>query len=162
MKTSVLRLLTICSLVALPAAFTACNAQNKSEAAVAAEFEWLTDLPAAKTKAKAENKLVLMDFTGSDWCPPCKKLKKDVFSSAEFAAFAQASLVLVELDFPQSKQQPEALKKANAALSERYKIEGYPTVIILDGDGKELKREVGYDGTSAKGYVAKLKKLKTK
>ena len=103
--------------------------------------------------------MVLIDFTGSDWCPPCKALSKNVLTSKEFIEFASKNLVLVELDFPNRKPQAEALKKANAALSEKFKIEGYPTVIVLDSAGKELFKEVGYGGTTAKDYIAKLQKL---
>jgi thioredoxin-related protein len=103
--------------------------------ASAAELEWLTDLAKAKSVAKAENKLVLMDFTGSDWCSFCKKLKKEVFTSEEFATFAKANLVLVEVDFPRTKKvmekQSTELKKANDALSKKFDIEAYPTVVIL-------------------------------
>lgn len=126
----------------------------------AADGEWLTDLPKAQGKAKAEGKLVLLDFTGSDWCPPCKSLHNTVLTSAEFTAFAKANLVLVEVDFPRSKKQTPELKAANAKLQEQYKIEGYPTVIVLDANGKEIFREVGFGGTPAKEYVAKLAKLK--
>ena len=128
----------------------------------ASDGEWLTDLAKAQAKAKAEKKMVLMDFTGSDWCPPCKALHKNVLSSKEFVEFAGKHLVLVELDFPNSKPQSPELKKANQALSEKFKIEGYPTVIVLDSEGKELSREVGYGGTTAKDYVAKLEQLKKK
>lgn len=130
--------------------------------ALAAEGEWLTDLPKAQAKAKAEKKMVLMDFTGSDWCPPCKALHKNILTSAEFVQFARANLVLVELDFPRSKPQSDTLKKANESLSQKYGIEGYPTVIVLDAEGKQLSKEVGYDGMTAKDYVAKLEKLKKK
>jgi protein disulfide-isomerase len=126
----------------------------------AADGEWLTDLPKAQTKARAENKMVLLDFTGSDWCPPCKSLHNTVLTSAEFTAFAKGSLVLVEVDFPRAKKQTPELKAANAKLQEQYKIEGYPTVIVLDANGKEIFREVGFGGTPAKDYVAKLAKLK--
>lgn len=128
----------------------------------AAEPEWLTDLPKAKAKAKAEKKLVLMDFTGSDWCPPCKALAKNVFSTQEFAAFAKDNLVLVEVDFPRRKSLNPALKQANDALSKQYQIEGFPTIIVLDGDGKVLSKEVGYEGTAAKQFIAKIAKLKAK
>ena len=130
--------------------------------ASAAEPEWLTDLAQAKSLAKAGNKLVLMDFTGSDWCPPCKKLKKDVFSSDEFATFAKANLVLVEVDFPRTKKQSAELKKANQALSEKFAIEAYPTVIVLSPEGKQLSKDTGYDGSSAKDFVAKLEKFTKK
>ena len=130
--------------------------------ASAAELEWLTDLAQAKSLAKAGNKLVLMDFTGSDWCPPCKQLKKNVFSSEEFATFAKAHLVLVEVDFPRAKKQSAELKKANQALSEKFAIEAYPTVIVLSPEGKQLSKDTGYGGTGAKDFVAKLEKLTKK
>src|SRR5678815_4008777 len=91
---------------------------------MAAEGEWLTDLAKAKEKAKTENKMVLLDFTGSDWCPPCKALHKNVFSSSEFVDYAKKNLVLVEVDFPISKKQSDELKKANAELEKQFKVEG--------------------------------------
>lgn len=126
----------------------------------AADGEWLTDLPKAQAKAKADKKLVLLDFTGSDWCPPCKSLHNTVLTSAEFTKFAKDNLVLVEVDFPRAKKQSPELKAANAKLEEQFKVEGYPTVIVLDANGKEIFREVGFGGTPAKDYVAKLAKLK--
>jgi protein disulfide-isomerase len=128
----------------------------------AAEGEWMTDLAKAQEKAKEEKKLVLVDFTGSDWCPPCIQLHKNVFSSSEFKEFAKKNLVLVEIDFPRRKEQPEPLKKANRELAKKYEIDGYPTVIVFDSNGKQVKRTVGNTGMSAKDYVADLAKLKDK
>ena len=119
----------------------------------------MADDLAGQSQAKAEHKLVLMDFTGSDWCPPCKQLKKNVFSSEGFATFAKANLVLVEVDFPRAKKQSAELKKANQALSEKFAIEAYPTVIVLSSEGKQLSKDTGYDGSSAKNFVAKLEKV---
>lgn len=127
---------------------------------LAAEGEWLTDLPKAQAQAKAEKKLVLIDFTGSDWCPPCKNLHKTVLVSPEFTAFAKDNLVLVELDFPKSKPQSAELKAANKELAKKFGITGYPTVIVLDASGKEVFKKVGYGGTPAKEYVADLAKVK--
>lgn len=127
----------------------------------AEEGGWLTDLSKAQVKAKSEKKMVLMDFNGSDWCPPCKALRKNVLNSQTFLDFAKDNLVLVDVDFPRHAQQTEELKKANKALSEKYSIEGFPTVIVLSSDGKELKKVVGYDGQSAKEFVAELQKLKS-
>jgi thiol-disulfide isomerase/thioredoxin len=124
-----------------------------------AEEGWLTDFPKAQAQAKAEKKMVLMDFNGSDWCPPCKALRSNVLSNPDFLKFASKNLVLVDVDFPRRTQQAEELKKANEALSARYKIEGFPTVIVLSSDGKELTKKVGYDGQSAKEFVAELEKL---
>lgn len=125
----------------------------------AAEGEWLTDLPKAQAKAKAEKKLVMLDFTGSDWCGWCIKLHKEVFSQAEFTEYAKKNLVLVEVDFPNKKKQSAELKKANAALQKKYKIEGYPTIIVLDGEGKKIG-ELGYMKGGPKAFIAELEKLK--
>jgi len=129
--------------------------------AAAAELNWLTDLPKAQAQAKAEKKLVLMDFTGSDWCGWCIKLKKEVFSQPEFAEYAGKDLVLVEVDFPRKKKQSAELKKANAALEQKYKIEGYPTIIVLDSDGQKVG-ELGYQPGGPKAFIEKLEKLKKK
>jgi protein disulfide-isomerase len=126
----------------------------------AEERAWLTDLSKAQSQAKTEKKMVLMDFNGSDWCPPCKALRKNVLNSQTFMDFAKDNLVLVDVDFPHHKAQTEEVKKANEALSSKFNIEGFPTVIVLSSDGKELKKIVGYDGQSAKEFVAELAKLK--
>ena len=127
----------------------------------AEEGAWQTDFSKAQARARSEKKMVLMDFNGSDWCPPCKALRKTVLNSEEFKDFAKDNLVLVDVDFPHQKQQTEELKKANKALAEKFSIEGYPTVIVLSPDGKELKKMVGYDGQSAKEFIADLQKLKS-
>ena len=131
-------------------------------AIVAAEAQWLTDLSRAQAKAKTENKIVLMEFTGSDWCPPCMKMHKEVFTDAAFVAYAKMNLVLVEVDFPRKKKQSEELKKANEALETKFKIEGYPTVILLDKAGKKLSEMVGYQPGGAKAFIAALEKAKKK
>jgi thioredoxin-related protein len=118
--------------------------------------EWLTDLPKALEKAKAEKKLVLMDFTGSDWCPPCKALHNTVLTSKEFEDYADKNLVLVVVDFPNKTEQSEELKKANAELAKEFKIEGYPTVILLDTDRKQLKNMIGYSGEKPGEFIAEL------
>jgi thiol-disulfide isomerase/thioredoxin len=102
---------------------------------------------------------VLIDFTGSDWCPPCKALHSNVLTNPEFIAFAKKHLVLVLADFPNQKPQSAELKKSNQALSERFGITGYPTVIILDANGKELRKDVGYGGEDVKSFLAKLATL---
>src|SRR5262249_3241150 len=107
------------------------------------------------------NKLILIDFTGSDWCPWCIKLKKEVFSQSEFVEYAEKNLVPVEVDFPRKKQLPAELKKANQALQQKYQIQGYPTVVVLDGSGKKLG-ELGYQPGGPKAFIAELEKLKTK
>jgi len=121
--------------------------------------EWLTDLPKAQAQAKKDNKLVLLDFTGSDWCGWCIKLKQEVFDLKEFKDYADKNLVLVEVDFPRKKQLSAEQKKANSALQEKYKIEGYPTIIVLNGEGKKVG-ELGYMKGGPKAFIAELDKLK--
>ena len=128
----------------------------------AAESTWLTDLPKAEAQAKTENKIVLMDFTGSDWCGWCIKFKKDVLDTPEFQAYAAKNAVLVELDFPHHKTQNDALKKANAALNEQYKVEGFPTFVVLNKYGKEIGRQVGYAAGGPAAFIAKLEEFKKK
>ena len=127
----------------------------------AEDMQWLTDLPKAQAQAKSEKKLVMLDFTGSDWCGWCIKLHNEVFSKPEFSEYAKKNLILVEVDFPQKKQQAEQLKKANAALQEKYKIEGYPTIIVLHDQGKKVG-ELGYQPGGPKAFIAELDKLKKK
>ena len=125
----------------------------------AGEVAWQTDLPKAQAQAKLEKKMVLMDFTGSDWCGWCIRLHKEVFSKPAFAEYARKNLVAVEVDFPRKKQLDPAQKKANDALARKYKIEGYPTIIVLDGDGKQLGT-LGYMEGGPTAFIAELEKLK--
>ncbi len=106
--------------------------------------QWLTNLPQAQAQAKNENKLVLLDFTGSDWCGWCIKLDQDTFSKPEFADYARKNLVLVQLDFPDKKPQAKALKQANAALQKKYGVTGYPTLIAMKPDGTVVWTQTGY------------------
>ncbi|HEY5705395.1 MAG TPA: thioredoxin fold domain-containing protein [Terrimicrobiaceae bacterium] len=105
---------------------------------------WQTNYSEALAQAAKENKLVLLDFTGSDWCVWCMKLSKDIFSQPEFKEFAAKNLVLVELDFPSSKPLPDEVKAQNTALATKFGVEGFPTLILADGEGKEVARHVGY------------------
>jgi thiol:disulfide interchange protein len=98
---------------------------------------WSTDLEKAFVKAKAEKKSVLVEFTGSDWCPPCIAMRKNVFSKKEFVDGASKKFVLVELDFPNGDG---AVKAKNEPFAEKYKIEGFPTVILFTAEGKEFTR----------------------
>jgi len=133
-------------------AFCAGVCQVRSES-----VEWFTDAEAAQAKAKVENKLVLLNFTGSDWCIWCQRLKRDVFDKPEFAQFAQSKLVLVEVDFPRNKTLAEAQKQANARLDKTYRINSYPTIILLDPHGKIIGR-MGYLFGGASAFIAKLEK----
>jgi protein disulfide-isomerase len=111
---------------------------------VRAAEQWETIYSAALEQAAKQNKMVLLDFTGSDWCGWCIKLQKDTFSKLEFQKFAAESLILVELDFPRGKQQSDELKKQNEELAEKFGVQGFPTLVLLDSQGKEAARNIGY------------------
>lgn len=98
---------------------------------------WTTDLEKAFEKAKAEKKSVLVEFTGSDWCPPCIAMRKNVFTKSEFVDAASKKFILVELDFPNGDA---AVKEKNEPYAKKYKIEGFPTVILFTPEGKEFSR----------------------
>jgi thioredoxin-related protein len=125
----------------------------------AADLNWVTDLPKALTQAKADKKLVLLDFTGSDWCVWCIKFEKEALDTDKFADYAKANLELVTLDFPNSKPQSDALKAANAALQKKYSVDGFPTFILLNADGKEIGRQVGYAPGGPEAFIAELDKF---
>ncbi len=122
---------------------------------------WDDDYEKAVAKAKTEKKMVLLDFTGSDWCGWCIKLDKEVFSKKEFKDYAKDNLVLVEVDFPQGKNQSKKLKEQNEKLKNEHAIRGYPTIIVLNADGKKVG-QLGYMEGGPKAFVAKLDELKGK
>lgn len=120
--------------------------------------DWKTDFEAALDEAKAQDKAVLVNFTGSDWCGWCIKLDKEVFSQDAFKQFAADGLVLVKIDFPRKNTQSEVLKAQNEALSEKYGIRGFPTILVLSSDG-QLLGKTGYQGGGPEAYVAHLKEF---
>lgn len=138
----------------------AAKAKADADAAAAKTnvFKWETDLEVAKQRAKDENKTILMDFTGSDWCGWCIKLKDEVFDKPEFQEYAKKHLVMLELDYPRGKKLPSKEKEQNAKLKDEYKIKGYPTIILVSASGKEKARTGYVEGGPAK-YVDHLKEL---
>lgn len=122
---------------------------------------WLTDFDKAKAEAKEKNRPILVDFTGSDWCGWCIKLNKEVFSKEAFKNYAKDNLVLLELDFPRKKKLSDELKKQNEKLSKKYKVKGFPTILLLDAEGKVLAR-TGYQKGGPDAYVTHLKSLQEK
>src|SRR5688500_9186585 len=118
---------------------------------------WLDDFEKAKAQAKAENKKILLDFTGSDWCGWCKKLDAEVFSQQEWKDYAAKHLVLVEVDFPRRTELPEATKKQNEELAKKFGIRGYPTIVITSFSGTK-KGELGYVEGGPAAFIKALKK----
>jgi len=126
-----------------------------SQVSRAEGVEWTGDLEAAKERAKQENKFVLVCFTGSDWCPACKKLKSEVFDQAEFADFARNKFVMVEVDFPRYKPIGHLQLQANKALEKSFQISSVPTVVVLTPDGQEIHR-LGYVSGGPAGFISQL------
>ena len=124
------------------------------------ELEWASDLPAALARAKAESKLVLLDFTGSDWCVWCRKFDNDVLSQPEFATYAKTNLVMVMLDFPNAKPQSESVKKVNKELKEKFKVKGFPTYVALMSDVEQIGRQAGYLNGGPQAFIAELEKFR--
>jgi protein disulfide-isomerase len=129
--------------------------------ALAVNPGWMTDLDAAKAKAAKEKKPLLIEFTGSTWCGPCKALSAEVLSSPQFAEVAK-NVVLVALDYPSmSERTPEKIR-ANPelarlmSLKQEYGVPGFPTMLAFDAEGKQIARIVGYGGDKPAAYIAKL------
>lgn len=123
-----------------------------STAAFAGEkITWLTSFERAIALAKTEKKPVLLFFHGSDWCPPCIKMQKEVFGNDEFIAFATSKLVFLDVDFPMKNKLSEEQLKHNNSLKKQFGLseeftQGYPQVVIIDAAGKVLYQEKGYKG----------------
>jgi len=122
---------------------------------VAADGLWQTDFKAAQAKAKQEKKQLLVDFTGSDWCGWCIKLHNEVFDKEPFKAEAPKQFVLVELDYPHEKEQSDDLKKQNKELADKYNVEGFPTVLVMDAEGQVIAR-TGYREGGPEEYLKQL------
>lgn len=110
---------------------------------------WGTDFAAAKKAATEQKKPILAFFTGSDWCIWCVRLEQEVLSQDAFKKYASEKYILFMADFPQKKKLPPEVEKQNKELSQTYKIEGFPTVLVLDAAGKKLA-ETGYQKGGAR------------
>ena len=108
------------------------------------EAKWLTSFANATGVARKDDKLILAYFRGSDWCPFCKKLDKEVLNTDPFVEWADKNVVLLDVDFPADKKQPPNIKKQNDALKERYGVIKTPTFVFLDPDGEPITR-CGFD-----------------
>ena len=119
-------------------------------------LNWEENLETALQKAKAENKAVLVNFTGSDWCQWCIKLSDEVFSKSEFEDYAEDNLILVRLDFPRNIEQSAETKAYNNQLAQRYGVQGFPTVLLFNSQG-QMVLQTGYQPGGPVSYVEHLK-----
>jgi protein disulfide-isomerase len=117
---------------------------------------WTDNYEKAMAQAKAENKKVLLDFTGSDWCGWCMKLDKETFSKPKFKDYAKQNLILVTVDFPQGKKLMKKIQDQNEKLKNEYQVNGFPTLVLLDADGKKLTQIGGYVEGGPDALISKL------
>ncbi len=122
---------------------------------------WVTDFEKAQQLAQQQNKDILINFSGSDWCYWCQKLDKEVFSRDAFHEQADEKYVFLLIDFPQDKSgQSDAVQRQNEKLAERFGIQGFPTVLLADASGRPYAR-TGYMEGGARAYLEHLKELRT-
>jgi thioredoxin-related protein len=121
---------------------------------------WGTEMNAAKTQAKTEKKKILLNFSGSDWCGPCIKLKKDFFENEAFKTYSDKNLILVRADFPRKKKNAlsKELTASNEKLAELYNQEGkFPLTVLLDENGKVIKTWDGYPkGSTVDAFIQSI------
>lgn len=122
------------------------------------EAEWKTNFEEAKTAAAKENKDILLEFTGSDWCMPCKMLHAEILTNPVFLEFAKRNFILVELDFPKKKEIAPALLEQNKKLFAQFGVQGYPTILLCDKNGLPYA-SLGYSKNTPENYVAYIEKL---
>ena len=144
-------------ILSLLLAIAAIASVSAAQEAAAADGVWLTDYQQALQQAKKTGHPILANFTGSDWCGWCKKLKAEVFDTKEFKEWATKNVVLLELDSPRGKPQSAELKKQNQQLAQQFGIQGYPTIAIIDATGKKIG-ELGYEEGGPSKWLAAFKK----
>lgn len=121
---------------------------------LAQESGWQTSWEEAAKLSQASGKPILMDFTGSDWCGWCMKLKAEVFDTDYFKAWAAEKVILLEVDFPQATPLSAEQQAQNDALAAKYEIQGFPTIIFANADGEKLG-EAGYEEGGPESWTAK-------
>ncbi|OQP63937.1 thiol-disulfide isomerase [Niastella vici] len=122
--------------------------------------DWQTDFEKAKKLAKENDRYLLLNFSGSDWCGPCIRLKKEVFESDAFSELATSSLVLFNADFPRSKknQLPKDIQERNDALAGQYNPLGkFPFTLLLTADGRVIKTWEGFPGNDSRLFIDQIK-----
>lgn len=114
---------------------------------------WLVNLDEAYAISKKENKPILANFTGSDWCGWCKRLTASVFVHDEFKKWADENVVLLELDFPRRKSLPSDIKEQNRGLQQAFKVRGYPTIWLFDLDKDSPDAQYNIEALGKTGYT---------
>lgn len=122
--------------------------------------QWQPDFPTAQKKAKEEGKLILLNFSGSDWCGPCIRLRKEILDSEPFGKLADSSLVLFNADFPRNKknQLPKEVQRRNDALADQYNPLGkFPFTLLLTAEGKVVRSWEGFPENGPEQFMTQIK-----
>lgn len=127
------------------------------------EVNWTTSYQDAIEKAKKTDAPILLYFTGSDWCPWCKKLSQEVFKAPEFAAWVDMRVVPTFVDFPKKSQLPANLSQQNNELLERYRphLTGFPTALFIKPDGTVIGK-LGYEQGGVRHWIQKAQPIVAK
>ena len=140
--------------------FVATAAWTLTATTFAAGDLWVSDFEKAKATAAAEGKDLLIDFTGSDWCSWCIKLRKEVFDLDAFKAAGPKNFVLVEIDFPQNKSKlSKETQEQNAKLQTLFGIQGFPSIVLTDAQGRPYAK-TGYQPGGPEKYLPHLDELR--
>lgn len=123
--------------------------------------EWPTDLNQAAADAKATNRMLLLNFSGSDWCVWCKRLDTEVFSKDAFQDYAKENLVLLQADFPYRSSQSDALKAQNRMLQEHFRIEKFPRILLFNSNG-ELIGQLGYQPGGPEAFIKSIQQAQAR
>lgn len=120
--------------------------QGDSHVTINSSNNWVTDYSKAKLKAERQEKPLLIFFTGSDWCGPCKKLVSDFFETEKFKEITKNKFVLYEADFPRNRDLVSNKQRSdNNSLKIKYDVQAYPTVILINSNGDVVGRRKGYN-----------------
>jgi len=126
--------------------------------APAVETEWKEDFSEAVRLARRERRPILLHFTGSDWSPTCSRWRQQILETPEFASYAAANLVLIEVDYPKHKEQVPEVVQQNQVLQAVFAVEGFPTLILLEPSGDEIERISGVLPAGPRDFIAWLRR----
>ncbi len=150
--------ITLIILILVILTATACTIEKNEIKNEVSNLNWLTNLEEAQKISQEKGIPIFVDFTGSDWCGWCFKLRDDIFSQEEFIKYAKENLVLLKLDFPRKIKQSKETKAYNENLARRFSIRGFPTILLVNSKGEEIAR-TGYQYGGAENYVNHIKEL---
>lgn len=117
--------------------------------------DWKESFPEAVQLSASTGKPIFAFFTGSNWCGYCKALSAEILETDAFAEWAEENLIMLELDFPTNYEQTAEIKDQNKQLAKMYAVQGYPTIIVMDSNGRPII-QLGYEKVTPADYIAKI------